>query len=146
LVPTAFQDTLKVSGLQVSPSEIEDALLIQPDQLILDVAVAGVSGGRTTDEKIPRAWIVLSDAGKKKGCTAAVKILDAWCRKNLSKYKWLRGGFEIVNEVGNGTAVTTHVDHLTFTFQIPKSPTGKVLRRVLQDRYEESLRDVRGKL
>ncbi|KAF8887030.1 hypothetical protein CPB84DRAFT_1684829 [Gymnopilus junonius] len=116
------KDTLKVSGAQVSPVEIEDCLLAHPLKLITDATVAGVSGGRTSDEKVPRVWIVLSTLGKDKaagwGAEKTVKELDRWHKENLSKYKWLRGGFEIVD-------------------QIPKSPTGKVLRRVLQDRYEK---------
>ncbi|KAG6807026.1 hypothetical protein H0H93_002064, partial [Arthromyces matolae] len=61
------KDTLKVSGSQVSPVEIENCLLAEPRHLITDVTVAGVSGGRTSDEKVPRAWVVLSDAGKQLG-------------------------------------------------------------------------------
>ncbi|KXN90934.1 putative 4-coumarate--CoA ligase 1 [Leucoagaricus sp. SymC.cos] len=115
-------DTLKVSGSQVSPVEIEDVLLANPKQLITDATVAGVSGhGRTLDEKVPRAWVVLSPKGKKVGSKAAVKELENWHKKNLSKYKWLRGGIEIVDE-------------------IPKSPTGKTLRRVLQEQYEAGLK------
>ncbi|KAG6917297.1 hypothetical protein DXG01_003138 [Tephrocybe rancida] len=122
------KDTLKVSGIQVSPVEIENALLAEPRQLISDVTVAGVSGGRTSDEKVPRAWIVLSDAGKKLGAAATIKILEAWHQEQLSKYKWLRGGIEVMKE-------------------IPKSPTGKVLRRVLQDKYEKhAARKLMGKL
>jgi hypothetical protein len=30
---------------------------------------------------------------------AVIKELDDWHKKNLSKYKWLRGGFETVTEV-----------------------------------------------
>ena len=93
------KDTLKISGVQVSPSELEIALLAQPDRLIDDVAVAGVSGGRTADEKVPRAWIVLSQAGKRKGAAATVKALEEWSQKNLTKQKWLRGGFEVIVEV-----------------------------------------------
>ena len=93
------KDTLKVSGVQVSPSELEVALMAQPDGLIEDVAVAGVSGGRTSDEKVPRAWVVLSQAGKRKGAAATVKALEEWSRQSLTKQKWLRGGFEIVIEV-----------------------------------------------
>ncbi|KII90716.1 hypothetical protein PLICRDRAFT_52417 [Plicaturopsis crispa FD-325 SS-3] len=114
------KDTLKVSGAQVSPVEIEEVLLSQPDKLISDVTVAGVSGGRTSDERVPRAWIVLSPAGKARGGAAVIKVLEAWTQENLSKYKWLRGGIGIVDE-------------------IPKSPTGKVLRRVLQDKHEKKL-------
>ncbi|TFK68984.1 acetyl-CoA synthetase-like protein [Pluteus cervinus] len=122
------KDTLKISGSQVSPVEIEDVLLAHPDKLIVDVSVAGVSGGRTSDEKVPRAWIVLSESGKKRGTSEVVKALEAWHQENLSKYKWLRGGIEVVRE-------------------IPKSPTGKTLRRVLQDGYEQRLaKKVKSKL
>jgi len=93
------KDTLKVSGVQVSPSELEVALMAQPDGLIEDVVVAGVSGGRTSDEKVPRAWIVLSQAGKRKGAAATIKALEEWSQQSLTKQKWLRGGFEIVIEV-----------------------------------------------
>ncbi|KAJ7342708.1 hypothetical protein DFH08DRAFT_1010977 [Mycena albidolilacea] len=121
------KDTLKISGVQVSPKEIEDVLLAQPDKLITDVSVAGVSGGRTSDEKVPRAWIVLSAAGTKKGEAAVIKILEAWHQKALSKYKWLRGGIEVVKE-------------------IPKTPTGKTMRRVLQDQYELRAKKATAKL
>lgn len=83
----------------MSPVEIEDILLAHPSKLIIDATVAGVSGGRTTDERIPRAWIVLSREGKKAGAASVIKQLEAWHRENLSKFKWLRGGIEIVNEV-----------------------------------------------
>lgn len=90
---------MKISGIQVSPVEIEDVILSHPEKLIIDVTVAGVSGGRTSDEKVPRAWIVLSAAGRKKGPAAVIKALDEWEKENLSKYKWTRGGIEIVKEV-----------------------------------------------
>ncbi|KAG2362836.1 hypothetical protein BDR07DRAFT_1405854 [Suillus spraguei] len=121
------KDTLKVSGLQVSPVEIENTLLVHPDKLIIDVSVAGVSGGRTLDERIPRAWVVLSPEGHKLGASATVAKLDAWVRESLSKYKWLRGGIEVVD-------------------MIPKSPTGKVLRRQLVEKYEHGQKQVRARL
>ncbi|KAI0086557.1 amp dependent CoA ligase [Irpex rosettiformis] len=114
------KDTLKVGGAQVSPTEVEEALLAQPDKLIKDVCVAGVTGGRTSDEKNPRAWIVLSESGETRGGRETIEALDQWARKTLSRYKWLRGGYEVVD-------------------QIPKSPTGKVLRRVLQEQYEQRI-------
>ena len=79
------KDTLKVSGAQVSPTEIEAVLLAQPDKLIQDVCVAGVSGGRTSDEKIPRAWIVLSDDGLARGARETTEVLDRWTRTVLSR-------------------------------------------------------------
>jgi len=94
------KDTLQVLGMQVSPVEIENTLLAHPDGLIIDATVAGVSDGRTSGEKIPRAWIVLSEGGKRKGEAAVAKALDEWVKENLGRYKRLSGGIEVVNEVG----------------------------------------------
>ena len=88
-----------MSGAQVSPTEIENTIFAHPDKLVADVCVAGVSGGRTSDEKLPRAWLVLSDEGKRRGPEETIKALDAWVKKNLSSYKWLRGGYETVDAV-----------------------------------------------
>ena len=63
------------------------------------MCVAGVSGGRTSDEKVPRAWVVLSEAGKRRGVAEVKKELEKWHQESLSKYKWLRGGIEVVEEV-----------------------------------------------
>jgi hypothetical protein len=74
-------------------------LLANPKRLIIDVTVAGVTGGRISDEKVPRAWVVLSGAGKKMGVEAVKRELKMWHQENLSKYKWLRGGIEVVKQV-----------------------------------------------
>ena len=143
------KDTLKVSGIQVSPMEIEDVLLAEPKKLIMDATVAGVSGGRISDEKVPRAWVVLSAAGRKLGVDSTVKELKAWHEDRLSKYKWLRGGIEVVQEVCLFLVVSLSGPILSggFLCQIPKSPTGKVLRRVLQDKYEQAVAEnLKGKL
>lgn len=102
-----MKDTLKVSGVQVSPSEIEIVLLEHPARLISDVSVAGVPGVRMSDEKVPRAWIVLSEAGKKRGAEKVVHELDAWVKKRLSKPKWVRGGFSVVNGVISSFSVVS---------------------------------------
>lgn len=95
------KDTLKVSGAQVSPTEIEQVLLSHPGKLISDACVAGVSGGRTSDELLPRAWVVLNEEGRKKGADAVLKELEKWTNDNLSSYKKLRGGLEVVPEVSD---------------------------------------------
>jgi acyl-CoA synthetase (AMP-forming)/AMP-acid ligase II len=100
--------------MQVAPTEIEDTMLAEPNKLISDVTVAGVSGGRTDDELVPRAWIVLNEAGKLRGAQETIKLLDAYVRQNLSRYKHLRGGIEVIDA-------------------IPKSPTGKVHYASLRD-------------
>ena len=90
-----------MSGAQVSPTEIEDVIRTHPDKLITDVSVAGVSGGRTSDEKIPRAWLVLSEAGRRLGAEKTIRVLDTWVKQNLSKYKWVRGGYEITDQASD---------------------------------------------
>jgi hypothetical protein len=61
--------------------------------------VAGVSSGRISDEKVPRAWVVLSESGRKVGAEKVKEELVTWHQENLSRYKWLRGGIEIVKHV-----------------------------------------------
>ncbi|KAG2336454.1 acetyl-CoA synthetase-like protein [Suillus weaverae] len=119
-----IKDTLKISGMHVSPVEIEKTLLAHPDKLIIDASVAGVSGRRTWDERIPRAWVVLSHAGATLGEKKVVVQLDVWVQERLSRYKWSRGGIGTVES-------------------IPKSPTGKVLRRVLVEQFD---REAKAKL
>ena len=154
------QDTLKISGLQVSPAEIEDVLLAEPTGLVKDVAVAGVllPGARTSDEMSPRAWIVLSAQGCQLRDEEVRDKLEQWVKTNLSKYKWLRGGIQFVSEVRKHIdleQVCLHCRNTDFVWQIPKNPTGgpyrislrcalihclgvrlgKILRRVLQEQY-----------
>ena len=102
LIRHYFQDVLKVSGKQVSPTEIENTIREHPSQFVIDVAVAGVKGERLMDELVPRAWVVLSDAGKERSEEAVLAAIDKWIRSRLSKHKWLRGGFQVVEEVSHG--------------------------------------------
>ncbi|CEL62477.1 hypothetical protein RSOLAG1IB_04833 [Rhizoctonia solani AG-1 IB] len=121
------KDTLKVSGVQVSPTEIEAVLKDHPEGYLSDACVAGVPGPRNDGELVPRAWVVLSPAGHKAGAKKVIADLNEWVQGQLSKPKQLRGGIEVVKV-------------------IPKNPTGKVLRRVLQDRYAKTHGKVKGKL
>jgi acyl-coenzyme A synthetase/AMP-(fatty) acid ligase len=97
---------MKVSGMQVSPAEIENALLTHPGQLINDVAVAGVqvplkSRGHKErlSERVPRAWVVLTAKGQRLGDEKVARELNSWVKQRLSKYKQLRGGIRVVPEV-----------------------------------------------
>ena len=98
-----LKDTFKTpAGHQVSPYSIEDVLLTEPQGLVADALVAGVTPHlRSEDEKgkVPRAWIILSDEGKKVGADVVLKELEVWYQKKLSEEKWLHGGIEIVDEV-----------------------------------------------
>ena len=126
-----LKDTLKISGAQVAPAEIEQVLLSHPQNLVLDVAVAGVPAASSRDDRVPRAWVVLSPAGLALGTSEVTRLLDTWVRERLSRYKWLTGGIAVVQD-------------------IPKNPTGKVMRRLLVDEYvrekERGGQSIRAKL
>jgi len=88
--------------MQVAPAELE-ALLISHDD-ILDAAVIGVEGEGT---EVPRAYVV---ADPKKISEQQIKD---FVKKNVAQYKQLRGG-------------------VVFLPEIPKSPSGKILRKDLR--------------
>ena len=75
-------------------------LLKEPSGIVSDVAVAGVQvpGASTSDDKIPRAWVVLTAEGRLLDEREARERLERWM-KNLSSYKWLKGGIQFVPQV-----------------------------------------------
>lgn len=129
--------------MQVSPTEIEDVLLVHPEKLIVDVCVVGVPGSRTSDEKIPRAWIVLSEAGKVQGEKTVIEKLNAWANTNLSPYKKLRGGIEVIDEVSEKLSLSSYTGDTVVLIRY----TSRRFQRILQARrcvanLENALRSV----
>uniref|UniRef100_A0A914BUT6 Uncharacterized protein n=1 Tax=Acrobeloides nanus TaxID=290746 RepID=A0A914BUT6_9BILA len=110
------KELIKVAGFQVAPTELEDVLMSKSD--VRDCAVIGVP-----DEikgEVPKAFIV------KKNPNLTEQQVIEYVKEKLSSYKWLQGGVEFVQE-------------------IPKAPSGKVLRRILRDRERnKSMLDVLG--
>ena len=101
------KELIKYKGLQVAPAELE-ALLISHLK-INDAAVIGVQD-ETQATELPRAYVVLKPDVDLK----AQDVLD-FVKKNLSSHKQLRGGVHFVEE-------------------IPKSASGKILRKELRAR------------
>ncbi|TPX32218.1 hypothetical protein SmJEL517_g04605 [Synchytrium microbalum] len=102
-----LKELIKVNALQVAPAELEALVLSHP-------AVADVAVVPTPDDmagELPRAFVV-TKAGKQSKQTALdiMKFVD----ERVAKHKHLRGGICFVDE-------------------IPKNPSGKILRRVLRD-------------
>lgn len=79
--------------MQVSPTELEETLLAHPERLVVDAWVAGVHSSRAAEERVPRAWIVLSAFGAMRGEAEVLHALDTWMRERLSGYKQLRSVF-----------------------------------------------------
>lgn len=98
------KELIKYKGLQVAPAELE-ALLLNHDD-ILDAAVIGVDADGGTNE-VPRAYVV-ADKAKISG-----QQIVEYVKRNVASYKQLRGG-------------------VVFLDVIPKSPSGKILRKDLR--------------
>ena len=101
------KELIKYKGMQVAPAELEALLLTHP--AILDAAVV-----RRADEEageIPKAFVVLKpdDASK----ATAPEAIMAWVAERVAPHKRIR--------------------QLEFIDQIPKSASGKILRRLLAD-------------
>ncbi|KMQ48494.1 4-coumarate-CoA ligase [Trichophyton rubrum] len=117
-----LKEMIKVKGMQVAATEVEDILLSHPDRLVRDACVAGVDNGRGDGGLFPRAWVVLSEEGRRRDANQVVVQLDEFVKSRLSKYKHLAGGIEIVDS-------------------IPRTPSGKMLRRAMRDQYHSRQRD-----
>ncbi|KAF2398020.1 acetyl-CoA synthetase-like protein [Trichodelitschia bisporula] len=110
------KELIKYKGLQVAPAELEDLLVSHP--LILDAAVIGVPQGHT---EVPRAYVV-ADRSK----ISAAEI-EAFVKDRLASYKQLRGG-------------------VVFLDAIPKSPSGKIMRKDLRELAKKESRETGAKL
>lgn len=107
-----IKELIKVRGFQVPPAELE-ALLNSSDE----VADAGVIATYDASEATewPRAFVVASKAGQSETeLRNLAHRLRELVEKQTAKYKWLKGG-------------------IVFVDKIPKSPSGKILRRVMKD-------------
>jgi 4-coumarate--CoA ligase len=94
-----LKEMIKVKGLQVAATEVEDTLLDHPENLVRDACVAGVDNGRGDGSLFVRAWVVLTDKGGSQAENAVASKLEEFVRNRLSKHKWLTGGIEVVDSV-----------------------------------------------
>jgi 4-coumarate--CoA ligase len=118
------KELIKYKGFQVPPAELEGLLASHPS--VNDVAVIGVYKEDEATE-VPRAYIVVRTNIEKDDTTA--RDIVAWMNGKVANHKKLRGGVRFVDE-------------------IPKSVSGKILRRVLKEkaREEELRKKTRAKL
>ncbi|HLC42116.1 MAG TPA: long-chain fatty acid--CoA ligase [Methylomirabilota bacterium] len=98
------KDMINSAGFKIWPREVEEVLYQHP--AIRECAVAGVPD--PVKGEIAKAYIVLRDGG-----TLTEQELDAYCRGRLAAYKVPRA--------------------VAFLDQLPKSPAGKILKRVLRE-------------
>ncbi len=116
------KELIKYKGFQVPPAELEGYLV--DHDLIDDVAVVGVESEELGTE-VPRAYIV------RKGGKKAVQDGDGdrivqWLNGRVANHKKLRGGVSFVDAV-------------------PKSASGKILRRILKEEARREYAEVEKK-
>jgi long-chain acyl-CoA synthetase len=97
------KDMINVSGFNVYPNEVEEAIMRHPD--VAECAVIGVPDEHSGEAV--RAYIVL-----KPGKTMNVDTLREHCRDSITAYK-LPKQLKVVSE-------------------LPKTPVGKILRKDLR--------------
>lgn len=102
------KELIKYKGFQVAPAELEGKLMDHPN--VNDVAVIGVHDDEQHTE-VPRAYVVPAKGREDHHAEEIVR----WMSEKVAYYKRLRGGVVFIDE-------------------IPKSASGKILRRILKDR------------
>ena len=99
-----LKELIKYNAFQVPPAELEALLLTHPD--VADAAVVGLPDEEAGE--IPAAFVVLHP-----GAVATEEEVMAYVAERVATYKQIR--------------------RLTFIDAVPKSTSGKILRRVLRD-------------
>lgn len=99
------KELIKVKGSQVSPTELESIIMELPE--VADVAVVGMPD--EISGELPKAFIVLKSEQK-----LTAEAVEEHVTPRVARYKRLAGGIEFVSE-------------------IPRNPSGKVLRAKLRD-------------
>jgi 4-coumarate--CoA ligase len=119
VITDRVKELIKYKGFQVPPAELEGYLADQ--ELVDDVAVVGVNSEELGTE-VPRAYVV------RKGGLKAVQKGDeekivSWLNAKVANHKKLRGGVGFVDA-------------------IPKSVSGKILRRLLKERAKQEFKEI----
>lgn len=102
-----IKEMIKVKGQQVAPADLEHLLIGHDD--VVDCAVIGVTEDAYSSER-PKAYIVLKPHIKPS--EAVGRQLMDYVKEKRVRYKWVR--------------------EVEFISEIPRNPSGKVLRRVLK--------------
>ena len=117
-----MKELIKYKGFQVAPAELEGKLMDHP--LVNDVAVIGVEDKEQHTE-MPRAFIVHAKKGEENDADA--QEIVKWLDGKVANHKKLRGGVRFIDEV-------------------PKSASGKILRRLLKDKVKQEEQNMKAKL
>ena len=106
-----MKDMLISGGENVYPAEVENMLLSHP--AVADAAVIGLPSPKWGE--VPLAVLVL-----KKDQSLDEAALIAWCQGKLASFKLPKAA--------------------VFLAEIPRNPSGKILKRVLRERFQDKVR------
>ena len=98
------KELIKYKGFQVPPAELEALIIAHPK--VADVAVIGVPDVEAGE--LPKAFVVVAS-----GAELTEQELKDYVAEHVTSYK--------------------HIRLVEFVTEIPKSPSGKILRRLLRD-------------
>ncbi|EON98370.1 putative 4-coumarate- ligase protein [Phaeoacremonium minimum UCRPA7] len=101
-----IKEMIKVKGQQVAPADLEHLLVGHPS--VADSAVIGVPDEYSAER--PKAYIVLK-SGVKPSDGLGKELMD-YIKERRVRYKWVK--------------------EIEFISEIPRNPSGKILRRVLK--------------
>ncbi|GAB0097774.1 luciferin 4-monooxygenase [Sergentomyia squamirostris] len=103
-----LKELIKYNGFQVAPAELEGLIITHP--AVREAAVIGIPDPKAGE--LPTAFVV-----KRDNVEVSAEEIANFVAEKVSNPKKLRGGVHFLQE-------------------IPKNPTGKILRRVLRDKFK----------
>jgi long-chain acyl-CoA synthetase len=105
------KEMIKYKAFSIAPAELEAVLLEHP--AVLDCGITG----QPDDEagEVPRAYVVV-----RPGTKVTARELQEFVEKRVATYK--------------------HIRHIEFVESVPRTPSGKLLRRVLKEQANASVR------
>ena len=109
-----IKEMIKYKGWSIAPAELEDLLFNNPH--VFDAAVIGKPSKELDIGEIPKAFIILKPESK--GKVSEQEVMD-WVAEKISAYKKIR--------------------EVEFVDEIPKSGSGKILRRKLVEQEKVKL-------
>jgi len=104
-----IKEMIKVKGIGVAPAELEDLLLGHKE--VEDCAVLGIRDDYSGEK--PKAFIVKKKTSTKEGEESLGRELLKYVKEKKVRHKWVK--------------------EIEFIEEIPKSASGKILRRLLRD-------------
>lgn len=94
-------------------------------EAVSDCVVIGIPSDR--EGEVPKAFIVKAPGSIEENDAILKRRIMKYVEQQKSNHKWLRGGVDFIDVV-------------------PKSPSGKILRRLMRDQEKERMRKAGAKL